>query len=492
MYSSALLASSGTATGITGGPWLRLDGLALVLSLVALAVTSTVVIYARRNLAGTRGTGWFFAGTAGVLAGTLGLAMAGRLSVLLGAWVLTSLSAIVVLGHRGDRRARTTAARAARSLLVADLALLGASVVVFAELGDVDLSQVAPAARDLAARQLSVFGAELGAGTLVALLLAVAALVRAAQLPLHRWLPGTVNAPTPVSALLHAGVVNAGGFMLVRLGPLFGEVAAATWLVVLVTTATILWSAGRASMRHDVKGVLAISTSAQMGFMLLACALGAPVAAISHLVGHGLYKSSRFLGAGGAIRSSVTTRRFATTDGGGPDAAARIALSVLAPAVALGVGWVLVGDHVLKGPDGIVLGSAIAVTTSRATWLWTGHARPAGARRRSELLASVGAAGALAGLAVAYLVLATGIELAIVDALDRSGDGYVAAPLGLGILGVSVGLGVLLTRWERTGAWLAASLTSDRTPRLRRSRNPVGPSTVPTGGLAAAAPQGAR
>ncbi|MEZ5239168.1 MAG: proton-conducting transporter membrane subunit [Microthrixaceae bacterium] len=163
-----------------------------------------------------------------------------------------------------------------------------------------------------------MFGAELGAGTLVALLLAVAALVRAAQLPLHRWLPGTVNALTPVSALLHAGVVNAGGFMLVRLGPLFGEVAAATWLVVLVTTATILWSAGRALDATRREGRPGDLHSAQMGFMLLACALGAPVAAISHLVGHGLYKSSRFLGSRGAIRSSVTTRRFATTDGGDP------------------------------------------------------------------------------------------------------------------------------------------------------------------------------
>jgi hypothetical protein len=124
--------------------------------------------------------------------------------------------------------------------------------------------------------------------------------------------------------------------------------------------------------------------------------------------------------------------------------------------VGLGVGWLLVGSFVLKGADGWVLASAIAVTTVRAGWLWS--ARAPGST----------AAGAMAGSAVlgavvlSYLLVATGVELLIIDSVDRSGNGYVPAPLALAVLGALVAIGLALLHSERFG------------PRVRGTLSPGG------------------
>ena len=429
------LFASGGAAGT--GPWLRVDGLGLALLATVAIVGVTVLAYARRNLAGAPRAGWFFAGATGVLAGTVTVALAGRLSVLVAGWLVTSASVVVVLAGRGDATARRTARQAAGSLAVGDVALVAAAAATWWAVGDADLSHLGAVAAELSSSDAAPLG--IGVDVLVPVLLGVAALARAAQVPLHRWLPGTVNAPTPASALLHAGVVNAGGFLLVRTGPVFASTAVAPSLVVGVSIATILVAGGSALLRRDTKGQLATSTSAQMGFMLVAAAVGAPIAAMSHLVGHALYKSSRFLGAGDAIRLSVADRRWSPSVDRPLPVPARVALAAVAPAVGLAVGWLLVGDQVLKGADGWVLATALTVTTARACWVWT--SRSAGSTVRS---AATGSA-VLGSLVVAYLLVATGLELAIVDSIDRAGSGYVSAPLALALLAglAAPGLGAL-------------------------------------------------
>ncbi|NBQ89028.1 MAG: hypothetical protein EBU07_16495, partial [Betaproteobacteria bacterium] len=137
----------------------------------------------------------------------------------------------------------------------------------------------------------------------IASLLVIAAMARSVQVPFHAWLPDTMQAPTPVSALLHAGIVNAGGILLIRFAPIVVRVSEACVLLSAVGTITIVVGALAMQQQLRVKQTLAWSTVAQMGFMVVQCAVAAFPAALLHLIGHGAYKALAFL------RSGETPRR---------------------------------------------------------------------------------------------------------------------------------------------------------------------------------------
>jgi NAD(P)H-quinone oxidoreductase subunit 5 len=134
-----------------------------------------------------------------------------------------------------------------------------------------------------------------------AVLLMLAAALKCAQLPFHGWLIQVMEAPTPVSALLHAGVVNIGGFLMMRMAPFMAQSELAQTLLVICGTMTAVVAALVMTTRVSVKVMLAWSTCAQMGFMLLECGLGAYSLALLHLVGHSLYKAHAFLSAGSTV-----------------------------------------------------------------------------------------------------------------------------------------------------------------------------------------------
>lgn len=143
---------------------------------------------------------------------------------------------------------------------------------------------------------------------IAAVLIAIVALIKCAQLPVHGWLIQVVEAPTPVSALLHAGVINLGGFLLILFGPLLLQVATAQWLVLIVAGLTTVISALIMTTRISLKVRLAWSTSAQMGLMLLECALGLFELALLHLLTHSVYKAHAFLNSGNAIHDDLQRR----------------------------------------------------------------------------------------------------------------------------------------------------------------------------------------
>jgi NADH-quinone oxidoreductase subunit L/NAD(P)H-quinone oxidoreductase subunit 5 len=135
----------------------------------------------------------------------------------------------------------------------------------------------------------------------VATLLVLAGIARSALVPIHRWLPSTLAAPTPVSALLHAGVINGAGVLLIRFSPVFASSATAMAVAFAIGMLTALLATAVMLVRTDVKGGLVWSTAGQMGFMVMQLGVGAFAAALFHIVGHAMYKASMFLGAGGAI-----------------------------------------------------------------------------------------------------------------------------------------------------------------------------------------------
>jgi NAD(P)H-quinone oxidoreductase subunit 5 len=123
-------------------------------------------------------------------------------------------------------------------------------------------------------------------------LLVASAALKCAQLPFHGWLIQVMEAPTPVSALLHAGVVNIGGFLMIRLAPLMTQSEIAQTLLVICGCTTAVIAALVMTTRVSIKVALAWSTCAQMGFMLLECGLGAYPLALLHIVAHSWLQSA--------------------------------------------------------------------------------------------------------------------------------------------------------------------------------------------------------
>ena len=136
----------------------------------------------------------------------------------------------------------------------------------------------------------------------LALAAVVAAITRCALPPAQSWLPMSVAAPTPSSAVLHAGIVNGGGVLLIRFAPLLAVSARAPPRSRSPAAAPACWSAARCSRtRPDVKTGLAWSTVAQMGFMVVQCVTGLLGPALVHMVAHGMYKANLFLGSGSTL-----------------------------------------------------------------------------------------------------------------------------------------------------------------------------------------------
>jgi NAD(P)H-quinone oxidoreductase subunit 5 len=145
-------------------------------------------------------------------------------------------------------------------------------------------------------------------------------MLKSAQFPFHSWLPDTMDTPTPVSALMHAGIINAGGFLILRLAPVFTAAPAALHLLTIVGVFTAVFGAVVMLAQPGVKRSLAFSTIAQMGFMMVQCGLGAWGLALLHLVAHSLYKAHAFLRAGSAVSATP-----------------RAAIPLSTPALAVGV-----------------------------------------------------------------------------------------------------------------------------------------------------------
>lgn len=451
----AVAAATGSrpAIGDRGAEWVRADELAVVLSVTVALLGVLVLAYAVRNLDGDPLAWRFHAMASSLLAGTLLLAVAARFSILALAWLLTTATVLGLIAHRGDRAGRAAARRAGLTLALGDAAFLAALAVAAATVGDPGLTAMGDTATALVDRSVAPLGflPSVSAATVVGVLLTIAASARAAQILLPGWLAGTLAAPTPVSALLHAGVVNAGGFVLVRFGAVLGAAPVATVLLAVIALASVAVAGGSALVRPDVKGALAASTSAQMGFMLLAVAVGAPVAAVTHLVGHALYKAARFLGAGDAIQSAVTQRRRSSRDMA-MSPGVRTALSIILPAVSLGLVWVVLRPDVLHGADGWVVGAATAAAAVHATWTWL---RRAPGPLAGVVAASVAAVSIVAG---GYLTLASLVERFLLPALVRGDDGFVDPRLALGVLGLLFAGGFVLARHPRGGPRLYAAL----------------------------------
>ncbi|MCB1598858.1 MAG: NADH-quinone oxidoreductase subunit L [Xanthomonadales bacterium] len=186
---------------------------------------------------------------------------------------------------------------------VGDFGFLLGIGLVLAYLGSLDYATVFQKAPELVGQSFNPYGAvEWAVPTLICLLLFVGAMGKSAQVPLHVWLPDSMEGPTPISALIHAAtMVTAGIFMVARMSPLFelSETALSTILVIGSITALFMGFIG--IVQNDIKRVVAYSTLSQLGYMTVALGASAYSAAIFHLVTHAFFKALLFLGAGSVI-----------------------------------------------------------------------------------------------------------------------------------------------------------------------------------------------
>ena len=275
---------------------LRGDFLTNVMLVLVCFIGWVIVGYSRSYLGGQRGQLRYVRSLMLTLSAVTLLVMTNNLLVLVLAWIGTSLALHALLTFFDERpQALIAAHKKFIASRVADLAMLGAIGIVGTQLGALEIDRAIDAAKMLP----EPTGALQAAGVLFV----IGALVKCAQLPVHGWLIQVMEAPTPVSALLHAGVVNLGGFVLIRLGSLVGDVPVAQVLLVVVGGITAVVAAATMMTRISIKVALAWSTCAQMGFMLMQCGLGLYDLALLHIVAHSLYKAHAFLTSGTAVES---------------------------------------------------------------------------------------------------------------------------------------------------------------------------------------------
>jgi NADH-quinone oxidoreductase subunit L len=153
-------------------------------------------------------------------------------------------------------------------------------------------------------------GPQIDAPILITLLIFIGAMSKSVQFPLQVWLPGSLYAPTPVHALLHAGIINAGGFLVNRLAPLYGHAPVTLHVAFLVGGLTAIIGAAIMLTQPDIKRMLGFSTIGQMGYMIMECGLGAFALAIFHLIAHGLFKATVFLNCSNVIHEARKEPQF--------------------------------------------------------------------------------------------------------------------------------------------------------------------------------------
>ncbi len=275
----------------------QLDLVSSAMLVLVCTLAVVVVRYSSTYLAGESGLDRYARSMLATIASVTVLVMSNHLGVLIAAWVATGIFLHQLLSfYRSRRQAVIVAHKTFLLGRVADLCFLGSLAMLSTEVGTLRID----ALNDFAARTNGQLSPPL---QIAAVLLVLGVLLKTAQLPFHGWILQVMEAPTPVSALLHAGVVNIGGFVMIRLSPLMAHASLAQDMLIGVGLVTAIVGSLVMMTRMTIKVVLAWSTIAQMGFMLVQCGLGAWHLALLHLLAHSFYKAHCFLTSGSVVET---------------------------------------------------------------------------------------------------------------------------------------------------------------------------------------------
>jgi NADH-quinone oxidoreductase subunit L len=280
---------------------LQVDQLTVVMLLVVTGVGWLIHTYASGYMAHEEGYGRFFAYLNLFMFFMLVLVMASNFLLMFVGWEGVGLCSYLLIGFYFHKKSASDAGKKAFIVnRVGDFGFLLALFLIFVTFHSLDYADVFAQA---AGRPVEGWG-EFGVLTAIALLMFVGATGKSAQVPLYVWLPDAMEGPTPVSALIHAAtMVTAGVYMVARASVIFSHSIIALAVIAIIGCLTAIFAATIGLVQTDIKRVLAYSTVSQLGYMFLACGVGAYAAGIFHLMTHAFFKALLFLAAGSVIHA---------------------------------------------------------------------------------------------------------------------------------------------------------------------------------------------
>lgn len=267
------------------------DALSAVMSGLIGFIGLCVAAFSWRYLKGDHAQGKFFTTLGLMIAALFVLVSADHIALFLSAWAAANLLLIRLMVHKKSwRAARESGHLTFKHFAFGFAAMAGGFALLCAQTGLTSIQALINVQYDPAilAGALSLIG--------------IGAMVQCGLWPFHRWLISSLNSPTPTSAIMHAGLINGGGFLLARLAPLYMQLPDLLIVLFVIGMVTALIGTLWKLMQSDVKRMLACSTMGQMGFMIAQCGLGLFPAAVAHLCWHGMFKAYLFLASGGVAQ----------------------------------------------------------------------------------------------------------------------------------------------------------------------------------------------
>ncbi len=278
------------------------DGLGVFLAVVATVVGSLAVIFSVDYMHDARSLGRYYAMVLLFIGAMCGLALSGSLFLLFLFWEITALCSYALISfYNDDPKAVAGGIKALVMTQLGGVGMLAGALLAYAYLGDFQIATLLERHNEIPSGALAV----LAFGFLAA------AAAKSAQVPFHTWLPGAMEAPSPISALIHAAtMVNAGVYLLARFYPAFEGVEGWTTAVIVIGMLSAFLAALMALVARDLKAALAYSTISQLGYMVYAVGVGGVFASQYHLLSHAVFKALLFLSAGAVIHSVGTRDMF--------------------------------------------------------------------------------------------------------------------------------------------------------------------------------------
>ncbi|MCW5799566.1 MAG: NADH-quinone oxidoreductase subunit L [Nitrospira sp.] len=299
-----------TLAGAPSGAWsytIMVDRLAAVMMVLISSVSLVIHVYSERYMVGDAGYTRFFALLGALTFVLLSLVSSGNLLWMFVCWhLVTWLLASLLVCNPASRAARDAGHKTFWVQGLGDAAFALVLLILYGSYGTLDVTELFARVQATPVTLWAGLPLELDVPLVTTLLLLLSVMTKSAQFPFHFWLIGTIEAPTPVSALMHAGIVNAGGFLVNRMAPLFGLAPTTLHLLFVIGGLTALIGASAMLTQSSVKRTLVYSTMGQMGYMVMECGLGAFALAVFHLCAHGLFKATLFLNSGAQIHKART------------------------------------------------------------------------------------------------------------------------------------------------------------------------------------------
>jgi NADH-quinone oxidoreductase subunit L len=284
--------------GVFGDFILIADGFGVYLAVIAAVVGGLAVIFSRDYMHGEHQLGRYYSLTFFFIGAMIGLVLSGSLLFMFLFWEITAFCSYALISfHNDDPKAVAGGIKALIITQFGGVGLLAGALLAYTNFGSYEIADFLQGAQSLPAITLS----------LIAFGFLIAAAAKSAQVPFHTWLPDAMEAPTPISALIHAAtMVNAGVYLLARFYPAFQSVPGWTTAVMIVGLISALLAAVTAIFSKDLKRTLAYSTISQLGYMVYAIGAGSVLASQFHLLSHSVFKALLFLGAGAVIHALGT------------------------------------------------------------------------------------------------------------------------------------------------------------------------------------------